>query len=56
MSSALVDDAHAATAQLFDDAVMRNALADRWSESYVDKTGQVNESLGVGGTSKGLLA
>jgi hypothetical protein len=27
-------------AQLFYDAVMRNALADHWSESYVSKTGK----------------
>ncbi len=31
----LVDHTHAATAQLLDDAVVRNGLAKHWRESYV---------------------
>src|ERR1700690_2395310 len=36
----LVDHAHPAAAQLFDNAVMRNGLADHWRESYVCETGK----------------
>jgi hypothetical protein len=39
-----VDHAHAAAAESFDDAVVRDGLADHWRESYVRQTGQVNES------------
>jgi hypothetical protein len=43
----LVNDAHTAAAELLDDVVARNGLADHWPESYVAETGQVNESGGV---------
>ncbi len=36
----LVDDAHAAAAQLLDDAVVRDGLADHWRESYVPERGK----------------
>jgi hypothetical protein len=36
---------------------MRDGLADHWPESYVDETGQVNESGGVDGAlQRGSLA
>jgi hypothetical protein len=39
-----VHDSHAATAEFFEDAVVRNGLADHRPESYVDKTLVVNQS------------
>src|SRR3984893_19532498 len=36
----LVDDTHAPAAQLLDDAVVRDGLADHWRESYVCETGK----------------
>jgi hypothetical protein len=36
----LVDNTHTAAAQLLDDAVMRDGLADHWRESYVCETGK----------------
>jgi hypothetical protein len=51
------DDTHTAAAQLLDNAVVRNGLTDQWPESYVDETGQVNESGGVDGAlQRGSLA
>ena len=44
----LVDHAHAAAAELFDDAVVRDRLADHWRESYVCKTGKSMKVNGVG--------
>jgi hypothetical protein len=43
----LVDHAHTATTEFFDDAVVRDGLADHWRESYVGETRQVNASKGV---------
>jgi hypothetical protein len=39
-----VHDTHAATAKFFDDAVVRNGLANHRPESYVDETLEVNQS------------
>ena len=36
----LVDHSHPAAAQLFDNAIMRNGLANHWRESYVCETGK----------------
>src|ERR1700736_5282552 len=36
----LIDHPHPAAAQLLDDAVMRNGLADHWRGSYVCETGK----------------
>jgi hypothetical protein len=36
----LLDDAHPALAQFLDNAVVRNALAGHWRESYVPETGK----------------
>src|ERR1700681_2160569 len=36
----LEDDTHAPAAQLLDDAVVRDGLADHWRESYVCETGK----------------
>ena len=43
----LVDHSHPATTQPFNDAIVRDCLPDHWRESYVDETGQVNESQEV---------
>jgi len=51
----LIEHTHPA-AELLHNAVVRDGLADHWRESYVCETGQVNESRGVGSTSKRLLA
>jgi len=40
-----VNNAHAATAKLFDDAVVRDGLPDRWRESYVCKTSKSMKAL-----------
>jgi hypothetical protein len=39
----LVDHAHPATAELFDDAVMRNGLPDHWAEILGPEAAQVND-------------
>jgi hypothetical protein len=44
----LVDHTHPSAAQLLDDAVVRNGLADHWRQILRRRNGQVNESLGVG--------
>ena len=36
----LVDDTHPAAAQLLNDAVVRDGLADHWRESYVGEAGK----------------
>ena len=36
----LVDHTHPATAELLDDAVVRDGLADHWRESYAGKMGK----------------
>ncbi len=51
----LVDHTHPATAQLLDDAVVRDGLTDHWRKSYVRQREQVNESREVGGGSTWLL-
>ena len=52
----LVDDAHATAAKFFDDAVVRDGLADHCSRILRLANGQVNERRGVGGISGGWLA
>ena len=42
----LVNDAHTAATELFDNAVARNSLPDHLRESYVWGTDQVNERRG----------
>ena len=42
----LVHHAHAA-AQLLDDAVVRDGLADHWRESYVWETGKSMKAMGL---------
>jgi hypothetical protein len=43
--------------ELLDDTVARDGLTNHWPESYVDETGQVNESGGVDGAlQRGSLA
>ena len=39
-----VHDTHTATAKFFEDAVVRNRLANHRPESYVDETLEVNQS------------
>jgi hypothetical protein len=39
-----VNDTHAATAEFFEDAVVRNGMADHRHESYVDEMPEVNKS------------
>jgi len=51
----LVDDTHAATAQLLDDAVVRDDLVDHSWRILRLRNGQVNEGHGVGGGSRELL-
>lgn len=45
----LVHNAHAAAAQLLNDAVVRNGLADHWRESYLGKTGKSTNAERLGG-------
>jgi hypothetical protein len=40
------DDTHSA-AELFDDAVVRDGLADHWRESYVGETGKSIKAMGL---------
>jgi len=40
-----VNNAHAATAKLFDDAVVRDGLPDHWRESYFCKTSKSMKAL-----------
>jgi hypothetical protein len=42
-------------AELLDDAVVRDGLADHWRKILLGRNGQVNESRGVGGDSKGVV-
>src|SRR5713226_8553860 len=51
----LVDHTHTAAAEFLDDAVVRNGLADHWTRILRPRSGQVNESSGVGRVSKRLL-
>lgn len=41
-----IDNSHAPTAELFDDAVMRDDLPDHWRESYAGENKQVNDTWG----------
>src|SRR5215472_4880633 len=43
-----VHDAHTAAAQLLEDPVVRNGLADHWNEILGLEVGQVNEGTNVG--------
>jgi len=52
----LVNDAHAAAAELVDDVVARNGLADHWRQILRDEERQVNERHGVGANPHGWLA
>src|SRR5262249_36032929 len=45
----LIDHPHAAAPKPFDDAVVRNRLADHCCESYADEKEQVNEGVEVDG-------
>ena len=49
----LVHHSHASAAQLFDDAVVRDGLADHLWRILRGRNGQVNESRGVGAIKKG---
>ena len=40
-----VNHTHPATAEFLDDAIVRDALADHWRESYVCKTGKSMKAL-----------
>ena len=51
----LVHHAHTSAAQLLDDAVVRDGLADHWTRILRGQNGRVDESDGVGGGSRGLL-
>ena len=44
-----IDHSHPTTAQLLDDAVVRNGLADHWAEMLGLQVGQVNAGRGFGG-------
>jgi len=52
----LVNHTHPASAQLLDDAVVRDGLADHWAEMLRLEVGQVNESVEVGCVPKDQLA
>src|SRR5690349_15516905 len=52
----LVHDTHAATANLLDDAVVRDVLADHWRECYVSGTGKSTRALELGAPPKGSSA
>ena len=52
----LVDDSHPATAELLDDAVVRDGLADHWAEILGPEIGQVNETREVGCLPEAQLA
>ena len=52
----LVNDAHPAAAELLDDAVVRDGLADHWRQILRDEERQVNERHGVGANPHGWLA
>ena len=43
----LVYHTHPATAELLDDAIVRDGLADHWRESYVCKTGKSMKGVGL---------
>src|ERR1700676_4773180 len=51
-----IDHTHAAAAELLDDAVVRDGLANHWSRILRLSTEQVNESRGVDSVSKQSLA
>ena len=51
----LVDNAHSSAAQLLDDAVVRDSLADHLAEILGLGVGQVNEGRQVGVASKRQL-
>jgi hypothetical protein len=43
----LIDDSHPSTTQLFEDAVVRDGLADHWAEMLGPAQRQVNEARGM---------
>jgi hypothetical protein len=49
----LVNQPHPTAAEFFDDAIMRNNLANHWAEILGLKVGQVNECERVGGDPAG---
>ena len=51
-----VDHTHPAAAQLLDDAVVRDGLANHWAEILGPGLGQVNEGVEVGGGPERQLA
>src|SRR5208282_3152999 len=51
----LIDNTHAPTTELLDDAVVRDGLADHSWRILRGRNGQVNESRGLGAISRGLL-
>ena len=52
----LIDHAHAPAAQLFNDTIVRDTLADHAQAMLWRKCRQVNEGLGVGNVSTASLA
>jgi len=51
-----INHTHPASAQLLDDAVVRNRLPDHWAEILGLEVGQVNEGSEVGSVPTGQLA
>jgi len=47
----LIDHTHPSAAELLDDAVVRDGLADHWAEILGREAGQVNEGWELGGVS-----
>jgi hypothetical protein len=47
---AIVDNPHPTAAEFFEDAVVRNGMADHWGEILGPEIGQVNECRGVAWT------
>jgi hypothetical protein len=52
----LINNTHAAPAELLDDAVVRDGLINHWAAILETEGCQVNEGWGVGGASAGRLA
>jgi hypothetical protein len=55
VSSTFIGGTHPATAQLLDDAVMRDNLANHWAQMLGLEVRQVNEAREVGGPSSRQL-
>ena len=51
-----VDYTHTSAAQLLDDAVARDGLADHWRESYVSKTDKSTKAMGLAGLKTIIVA